>query len=85
MKNRQLTRTIPALGIAIMLGVEEAASKDDIDAAHQVLRELVRIDNFRDDAELFAIAREVGRSLDEARDVLRVAELRVAYLQHLKR
>jgi hypothetical protein len=67
-----------------ILGVDASATKADIDEAHHHLRTMIQVQAFEADATLLALAREVIRSLDEARDVLKVPELRTAYQRHLK-
>lgn len=68
-----------------MLAVGEQASAAEIDDAHARLRALVPSDANPHDGEAQALLREVVRSLDEARDVLKVPELRAAYLRHRRR
>lgn len=66
-----------------ILGVGGDATKRQIDDAHQQLRRL--LDPAALDPAQAAQAREVLRSVDEARDVLRVPALREAYLKNLNR
>lgn len=68
-----------------ILGVNEGASSEDVDRAHRRLVLMIDEKATSRDPELGALAREVRRSLDEARDVLANPELADAYLQHLKR
>ncbi len=65
-----------------ILSVDATATEPAIAEAHRRVRSLVPK---RVPAELEAIAREVLRSVDEARDVLLIPELRAAYEQHLDR
>ena len=67
-----------------MLGVDAAASSRDVAQAHQRLRSLVPAEVERDPSARL-LSREIVRSLDQARDVLTVPELRAAYLRHLHR
>jgi DnaJ-class molecular chaperone len=60
--------------------VDPSASGQTIDDAHRRMRSLVPDEV---SAELEAMAREVLRSVDEARDILMIPELRAAYEQHL--
>ena len=68
-----------------ILGVDENASKQDIDEAHHQLRGMVPVEHDPRNTGAPALIREVVRSLDQARDVLKVPELRAAYLRHLRR
>lgn len=67
-----------------ILGVDRNAPSEAIAAAHRRLRRSLRAEDFQKNPELYGIAREVLRSIDEAWDVLSVPELRSAYQQHLK-
>jgi curved DNA-binding protein CbpA len=67
-----------------ILGVDPAATNHAIDQAHHRLRSMIPTADLADDPETLRLAREVLRSLDEARDVLSVPQLRAAYRQHLK-
>jgi len=67
-----------------ILGVDPSAAPDAIAAAHRRLRRNLRAEDFQKNPELYGLAREVLRSIDEAWDVLSVPELRAAYQQHLK-
>lgn len=67
-----------------ILGVDHAANKSAIDQAHHRLRSLVAGPEHQEDPESRKLSAEVLRSLDEARDVLKIPELRTAYLRHLK-
>lgn len=74
----EMVRTEDYFGI---LDVDAGASRKAIDEAHRRVRELVPEDV---DAGLEAMVREVLRSVDEARDVLMIPELRAAYEHHLE-
>ncbi|MEQ9502047.1 MAG: hypothetical protein RIT81_34565 [Deltaproteobacteria bacterium] len=67
-----------------ILGVDGSATKHQIDEAHHHLRRMIDVEVFESEPSLRATAREVARSLDEARDVLKVPQLRAAYQRHLK-
>ncbi|MEQ8280793.1 MAG: hypothetical protein RMA76_39140 [Deltaproteobacteria bacterium] len=67
-----------------ILGVDGSATKHQIDEAHHHLRRMIDVEAFESEPSLRATAREVARSLDEARDVLKVPQLRAAYQRHLK-
>jgi hypothetical protein len=67
-----------------ILGVDHSAHKSAIDQAHHRLRSLVAGPEHQEDPESRKLSAEVLRSLDEARDVLKIPELRSAYLRHLK-
>jgi hypothetical protein len=67
-----------------ILGVEPGAPAEAIAAAHRRITKSLRPEDFQKNPELYGLAREVLRSVDEAWDVLSVPELRTAYQQHLK-
>jgi DNA-binding response OmpR family regulator len=67
-----------------ILGVDRGATAGEVEEAHRSLMALIEDDEATLDPELASVAREVRRSLDEARDVLVDPELRRAYEQHLK-
>ncbi|MCK6551712.1 hypothetical protein L6R52_38115 [Myxococcota bacterium] len=75
----EIVRTQDYFGI---LHVERTASTEELRASHASLRALLSIDALP--PELVGLAREVIRSLDEARDVLSVPALRASYQQHLR-
>lgn len=64
-----------------ILDVEPNASRKAIDDAHRRIRKLVPQDVSGD---LEHMVREVLRSVDEARDILMIPELRAAYEHHLE-
>ena len=76
---RALAERVRSSDYFTMLGISESAASEHVEAAHRRLRSLVP-----HDADP-SLAREVIRSLDQARDVLKVPELRAAYLRHLRR
>lgn len=67
-----------------ILGIDPSASAAEIAEAHRRIRALIGTDDLARTPELIHVAREVIRSIDEARDVLSIPELRAAYQQHLK-
>jgi CheY-like chemotaxis protein len=67
-----------------ILGLTFEAETEAVIAAHGALRRLVRIEDFQRSPDLFFLARDVLRTLDEARDVLAVPALRAAYRRHLR-
>jgi DnaJ-class molecular chaperone len=81
---RALAELVRTSDYFTILGVDTSATKAAIDEAHHHLRSLVRAPEYEAEPQLLALAREVIRSLDEARDVLKVPELRAAYQRHLK-
>lgn len=74
----EMVRTHDYFGI---LDVDTTASGPAIDEAHREMRQLVP-DAISE--ELESMVREVLRSVDEARDVLMIPELRAAYEHHLE-
>ncbi len=81
---RALAELVRTSDYFTILGVDFSASKLQIDEAHHHLRRMIEIESFEQDPAMRAMAREVVRSLDEARDVLKVPQLRAAYQRHLK-
>lgn len=81
---RALAELVRTSDYFTILGVDASATKADIDEAHHHLRAMIDIQSFEADPPMLALAREVIRSIDEARDVLKVPELRSAYQRHLK-
>lgn len=74
----EMVRTHDYFGI---LDIDASATRKAIDDAHQRMRNLVPED-VGDDLE--SMVQEVLRSVDEARDVLIIPELRAAYEHHLE-
>ena len=74
----EMVRTQDYFGI---LDIDTSANRKAISDAHQRIRSLVP-DDLGGDLEL--MVREVLRSVDEARDVLMIPELRAAYEHHLE-
>ncbi|MBX2813010.1 MAG: hypothetical protein KTR25_14435 [Myxococcales bacterium] len=73
----EMVRTRDYFGI---LGIDGSANRRAIDEAHQRVRSLIP-DQVQ--TELESTVREVLRSVDEARDILIIPELRAAYEHHL--
>ena len=82
---RALAELVRTSDYFTILGVDTRATKAAVDEAHHQLRGLIDVEDYARDPDLLRLAREVIRSLDEARDVLRVPELRSAYQLHLDR
>lgn len=81
---RALAELVRTSDYFTILGVDASATKLQIDEAHHHLRRMIEVEAFEQEPALRAMAREVARSLDEARDVLKVPQLRAAYQRHLK-
>ena len=82
---RALAEMVRTSDYFTMLGVDENASWQDVDEAHRRLRGMVPTLQEAPEPSGPPLAREVIRSIDEARDVLKIPELRAAYLRHLRR
>lgn len=81
---RALAELVRTSDYFTILGLDTQATKVEIDRAHLQLRSMIQIPREAGDANLMRLANEVIRSLDEARDVLKVPELKAAYLSHLR-
>ncbi len=81
---RALARLVRANDYFTILGVTPTSAPDEVRAAHRRLTELIDTDVISVDPDLVELAREIRRSLDEARDVLADPTLKAAYQQHLK-
>jgi hypothetical protein len=81
---RALADLVNANDYFAILGVEPDASASEVEAAHGRLIDLIDTDALGMDLKLVELARQVRRSLDEARDVLVNPELRAAYQRHLE-
>lgn len=81
---RALAELVRTSDYFTILGVDTQASKADIDKAHSQLRSMIQVPSSSVDPSLERLAKEIVRSLDEARDVLKVPELKAAYLSHLR-
>jgi hypothetical protein len=81
---RALADLVNANDYFTILGVAPDSDAADVEEAHERLIQLIDLTAVAIDPDLVDLARQVRRSLDEARDVLVNPELRAAYQQHLK-